>query len=1323
MENSKICQNRLPIEGMFCMVAFLLLLFSFLNLHMTAQVILLQGKELSNNVAYDKLQQKICESLSSLQKLHAEYFYFIDVDQELSERETALLKELLNATSFNPAYETKPFFVIPRLGTLSSWSSKATDIVHNCGLKKINHIERGIAYCFIARKGHCLTQEDLKKITPLLYDRMMESLVTDLEDGKLFFQKKTPSSLTMLPLLKNGRNILFETNSNLGLALSENEIDHLFQNYSRLNRNPHDIELMMFAQVNSEHCRHKVFNAAWHIDGEAKPFTLFDMIKNSSKKSPKNLLSAYHDNAAVIKGWRGLLLFPHPETHVYEYQEEDLPIIVKVETHNHPTSISPFPGAATGVGGEIRDQGATGRGGRSKAGLTGFTVSNLHLPNSPQPWEIFSRKPSHLASSLEIMIRGPLGSAGFNNEFGRPNLIGYFRTFELEERGEIRGYHKPILLAGGIGQIRSPLTHKAKISPGDPIFILGGPSMLVGLGGGAASSMIAGTNEKNLDFASVQRDNAELQRRCQEVIDRCSSLEEESPILSIHDVGAGGLSNAIAEIVHSEYLGCHIELRAIPNAEPQMTPAEIWCNEAQERHVLVLSPSLTEKFEEIARRENCPIARVGTVVKEQQIKVVDSYFNNEPVDLPLELLFGEASRMHRYDDRRKPSTTPLCLQGVSLEEAVKRVLSLPTVAEKTFLISIGDRSVGGLVARDQMVGPWQVPVADAAVTLTSFEGYTGEAMALGERPPLALLDYAASARMAVGEAITNIASTYIREIEAIKLSANWQVAVDHPGEGAGFYEAVHAIGIELCPALGVAIPVGKDSVSMQTVWQEEGRAYKVTSPLSLNITAVAPVHDVRKTVTPQLRLDKGETEIMLIDLGEGKNRLGGSCVAQVFNQIGDHPPDIDHPEVLKYYFQAIQELLEKKLLLAYHDRSDGGLFVTALEMAFAGHTGITLDLTCLGEDTFSILFNEELGALIQIRKEDRREVLQILKKHAIESICHTIGHLTDDFQICVRSKGKKVLENAWSFYRDLWGQTTFQIQSIRDNPVTALEEHTQKLDTNDVGLHSRLTFSLESSLPDGNHRPKVAILREQGTNGYLEMAAAFDRVGFTSVDIHMNDILSGKIDLEDFQGLVASGGFSYGDVLGAGVGWAHSILHNKRSRQIFERFFHREDTFALGVCNGCQMFSLLKDLIPGAEHWPRFLPNRSGSFEARVCMVEITPSPSIFFQGMVGSRIPIVVAHGEGRVEEANLSTHVVLRYIDNYGNPTEKYPANPNGSTQGVTGFTTSDGRVTIMMPHPERVFRSIQHSWHPEDWAEDSPWLQVFRNAYVWTKQMRAD
>ena len=1163
---------------------------------------------------------------------------------------------------------------------------------------------------------------------------MTQMVLGNLEDAAALFSHAQPKPLTAIDVLGGGRAALEQANVELGLALAEDEIDYLVTSFNGLGRNPHDIELMMFAQANSEHCRHKIFNASWDIDGESQEKSLFGMIKNTHQMHNEGVLSAYKDNASVIVGSVAGRFFPDPETRQYGSVQEPVHILMKVETHNHPTAISPFSGASTGSGGEIRDEGATGRGAKPKAGLTGFTVSNLNIPGFEQPWEVPYGKPGRIVTALDIMIEGPLGGAAFNNEFGRPALTGYFRTFEQAiqtPRGEeVRGYHKPIMLAGGMGNIRADHVQKGEITVGAKLIVLGGPAMLIGLGGGAASSVATGASSADLDFASVQRENPEMERRCQEVIDRCWQLGEQNPIAFIHDVGAGGISNAFPELVNDGGRGGRFELRNVPNDEPGMAPHEIWSNESQERYVLAVSAVDFERFKAICERERCPFAVVGEATEEAHLTVTDSHFANTPVDMPLEVLLGKPPRMHRSAAREAELGDDFDAGSLALDEAVSRVLHHPAVASKSFLITIGDRTITGLVARDQMVGPWQVPVADCAVTATSFDVYTGEAMAMGERTPLALLDAAASGRMAIGETLTNLAASRIDKISDIKLSANWMAAAGHPGEDARLYETVKAVGMQLCPELGICIPVGKDSMSMKTRWTEEGAEKSVTSPLSLIVTGFAPVSDIRKTLTPQLRMDKGETDLILIDLGRGQNRMGASILAQVYGKLGSQAPDVDDAEDLKAFFAVIQGLNADGRLLAYHDRSDGGLMTTVLEMAFAGHCGLNLALDSLAasrEELAAVLFNEELGAVIQVHQDATAEVLSQFSAAGLDCVA-VIGQPVNNDEVTIRFNDQPVFAGQRHLLQREWAQTSYQIQRLRDNERCADQEFDALLEEDNPGLQATLGFDVNQDIAAPyirkGIRPQIAVLREQGVNGQVEMAAAFDRAGFAAVDVHMSDILSGRVSLEAFKGLVACGGFSYGDVLGAGEGWAKSILFNGRARDGFQAFFERKDSFALGVCNGCQMMSNLHELIPGSDFWPHFVRNRSEQFEARVAMVQIQESASIFLQGMAGSRMPIAIAHGEGHAEfeseeallEADLSGCVAMRFIDNHGKVTENYPANPNGSPRGITGLTSRDGRVTIMMPHPERVFRAVQNSWKPDDWQEDAGWMRMFRNARVW-------
>ncbi len=1292
----------------------------------------LRGGAALSDFRLNKLLSSIQAEVPAVTAISSQYIHFVALERGLSEREQQVLAQLLDygegrGSDIRSGCQR---LVIPRPGTISPWSSKATDIAHNCGLDAVQRIERGIVYGIESHTP--LTDTDYLRLYPYLHDRMTEVVRVSLEEAEALFFQHQPSPMKQVDILGGGRDALQVANQELGLALAEDEIDYLVENFQAMGRNPTDVELMMFAQANSEHCRHKIFNADWVIDGQPQKHSLFNMIRNTHRTHPGRVLSAYSDNSAVVAGFTAGRFFPDAASGEYAYHQEPVEILMKVETHNHPTAIAPFPGAATGSGGEIRDEGATGRGSKPKAGLCGFSVSNLKLPGLPQPWETDFGKPDRIVSALDIMLEAPIGAAAFNNEFGRPNICGYFRTYEEKVNGpageEVRGYHKPIMLAGGVGNIRREHVEKGDIPAGAQIIVLGGPAMLIGLGGGAASSMSTGESHEDLDFASVQRGNPEMERRAQEVIDRCWQLGEANPIISIHDVGAGGLSNALPELVDDSGRGGRFELRVVPNDEPGMSPMEIWCNEAQERYVLAVKPDDLDTFSRICQRERCPYAMIGEATEDRQLVLGDGYFDNTPIDMPLEVLLGKPPKMLREVHHRTFHKQALSTDGIDLHEAARRVLSLPTVASKMFLITIGDRSVTGLVSRDQLVGPWQVPVADVGVTASSYDVHCGEAMAMGERTPVALLHHAAAARLAVGEALTNLAAARITRLQDVVLSANWMAPAGHPGEDAGLYEAVKAVGMELCPALGIAIPVGKDSMSMKTVWEEGGQQQSVTAPLSLIISAFAPVEDVRDTLTPSLRSDCGDTDLILIDLGKGHNRLGGSSLAQVYKQLGHHPADLDDPRCFKAFFDSIQSLNAKGLLLAYHDRSDGGVFATLCEMAFAGHTGLRIHLDDLGDDPLAALFNEELGAVIQVRHQDTDEVLEWLHDAGLAHYSHVIGTLSEDDRLVFTHDHKTVLAASRFEWQRIWSETSYQLQALRDNPECARQEFDTILDGDDPGLQAVLCFDPAEDVAAPyirrGRQPRVAVLREQGVNGQIEMAAAFTRAGFTAVDVHMSDIIEGRHSLAGFQGLVACGGFSYGDVLGAGGGWAKSILFNSRARDEFEAFFRREDTFGLGVCNGCQMLSHLKQMIPGAAHWPRFVRNRSEQFEARFSLVEVMNSPSILLEGMQGSRLPIVVAHGEGRamfaqeddVQQVLDAGQVSLRYVDHYGRPTETYPFNPNGSPQGITALTNEDGRFTIMMPHPERVFRTVQHSWHPDDWGEDGPWLRIFRNARKW-------
>ncbi len=1296
------------------------------------QLISLRGRSALSAFRLQKLLHAVSVSLPGI-RIAAEYWHFVQVDSALSPAEQARLASIL---TYGPhvaevAEDGQLLLVVPRLGTLSPWSSKATDIARHCGLEKVARIERGVAYWVSAGRPGPLLAADTAALIPHLHDRMTETVLGSFDEVDRLFQHIAPEPLANVDLLGGGVAALVSANRDMGLALSDDEIAYLADNFSRIGRNPTDVELMMFAQANSEHCRHKIFNADWVIDGKPQTQTLFGMIRTTHQKHPQGTVVAYSDNSSVIEGARVARFYPDAGGD-YRYREDDTHILMKVETHNHPTAISPFAGAATGSGGEIRDEGATGRGAKPKAGLTGFSVSNLRIPGGEQPWEKdHYGRPQRIASALQIMIDGPVGGASFNNEFGRPNLAGYFRTFEQRVDGEMRGYHKPIMIAGGLGNLSARHAFKETPGVGALLIQLGGPGLLIGLGGGAASSMDTGTNIEGLDFNSVQRGNPEIERRAQEVIDRCWALAEANPILSIHDVGAGGLSNALPELVHSAGRGGRFDLRKIPSEEPGMSPLQIWCNEAQERYVLTIAPASLERFTAICERERCPFAVVGVATDDGRLTLSDPLFGNLPVDMELEVLLGKPPKMTRTVAHVQRALPPFDLSGIALKEAVYRVLRLPAVADKTFLITIGDRSVGGMTARDQMVGPWQVPVADVAVTLMGFDTYRGEAMAMGERTPLALVSPEASGRMAIGEAITNIAAAAIEKIGDIKLSANWMAAAGHPGEDAALYDTVRAVALELCPQLGISIPVGKDSLSMKTTWQDAGAKKEVTAPVSLIISAFAPVADARRTLTPQLRSDCGETALILVDLGLNRNRLGASALAQVYGQIGNEAPDVDRADDLKSLFAVVRQLGSDGMLLAYHDRSDGGLLATVCEMMFAGRVGVTLDgIITLSPDkheqNLAVLFNEELGAVLQVRRSDLAAVKKVFADAGLERQCQVIGTLNSDDALRILAGGQELFAAQRAELQRAWSETSYRIQQLRDHPDCAQQEYERIGDATDAGLSATLTFDpaqdVAAPFIARGARPRIAILREQGVNGQIEMAAAFDRAGFDAADVHMSDIIAGRASLANFKGYAACGGFSYGDVLGAGEGWAKSILFNARARDEFETFFNRSDSFALGVCNGCQMMSNLHELIPGAAAWPHFVRNRSEQFEARVVMLEVQHSASLFFDGMAGSRIPVVVAHGEGYAEFADAQALaaaqplVALRFIDPAGRPTERYPFNPNGSPQGITGMTTPDGRFTILMPHPERIFRTVQNSWHPEQWGEDAPWLRIFRNARRW-------
>lgn len=1311
---------------------------------------------------------------ASIASIKGRFLHFIDSTAELGQDETGRLNALLNyGEPFSGDAPGDRFVVIPRFGTISPWSSKATDIARNCGMAQIRRIERGVSYHITMKSGlfspaKMLSGASVEAVDALLHDRMTEMVLRSADHASGLFRELASNSLETIDLLVGGKQALENANTELGLALSDDEIDYLLNAFNQLKRNPTDVELMMFAQANSEHCRHKIFNADWTIDGEKQEKSLFAMIRNTHQLHPRGTVVAYSDNSSVIEGATVSRFYPRgaAEGNVYAASEELTHILMKVETHNHPTAISPFPGASTGAGGELRDEGATGRGAKPKAGLTGFTVSNLMITHAVQPWEnahdvtqtlaerdahaqsgIYG-KPNRIASPLQIMIDGPLGAAAFNNEFGRATLGGYFRTYEQNIGGQVAGYHKPIMIAGGIGSIAAIHTKKNDLQPGSLLIQLGGPGMRIGMGGSTASSMATGANSAELDFGSVQRGNPEMERRAQEVINACWTMGDDNPILSIHDVGAGGLSNAFPEITNDAKRGAVFDLRKIHLEESGMSPKEIWSNESQERYVLAITPDNLPLFRYLCERERCPFAVVGTATEERQLKLIDPEHCNNPVDMPMEVLLGKPPKMYRDVTHVERSFPAIDLTGLELAEAAQRVMRLPTVADKSFLITISDRTVGGTSVRDQMVGPWQVPVGDCAITTMSFEGYLGEAMAMGERTPLAVINAPASGRMAVGEAITNIAAAPIADISDIKLSANWMAACGQPGQDAALFDTVKAVGMELCPALGISIPVGKDSLSMHTTWIDEGKDKSVTTPVSVIISAFGPVTDVRLAVTPQLRTDAGETVLIAIDLGRGKNRMGASALAQVMQQLGSETPDVDDAADVKGLFQAIQQLGGEQKLLAYHDRSDGGLFVTLCEMAFSGHCGISVNLDILtmeGEHaadwgdsknwasqigerrndlTLRALFNEELGAVIQVRAAQKSEVMDVLRSYNLDACSHIIGKPNGNDVIDFMRDAKQIYSQPRVELQRLWSETSWRIARMRDNPACADAEYDRILDAADPGMSPKLTFDPQQDVAAPfiatGVRPKIAILREQGVNSHIETAYVMHQAGFTAVDVHMSDLIAGRARLDDFKGVIAVGGFSYGDVLGAGEGWAKTILFNAKLAEQFTIFFNRLDTFGLGICNGCQMMSNLKSIIPGAHAWPKFTRNKSEQFEARFGMVELADSPSIFFDGMAGTQSPIAIAHGEGYADfslTGSLNDVIVaMRYVDNYGQQTERYPFNPNGSPQGIASVTTADGRFTVMMPHAERVFRTVQHSWAPEAWGEVSPWMRMFRNARKW-------
>ncbi len=1345
------------------------------------------GSSALSSFRRERLLQRFAQLGLPVADIDAHYEHFVWLDAALDPTGQQRLDQLLHygATPEHPAKQGRGVValrVIPRLGTVSPWASKATDIAHNCALSAVRRIERGVRYLVTPSRSllgaRTLDESQLAAIAACLHDRMTETVVDEDFDGSALFASLSGKPIQLIDVIGQGQAALEQANRELGLALSADEIEYLDTSFRQLGRNPTDVELMMFAQANSEHCRHKIFNARWVIDGQEQPKTLFGMIRDTHAAQPEGTVVAYSDNAAVMSGGQATLFHAGQAASepVYRHHPATMHTLMKVETHNHPTAIAPFPGAATGAGGEIRDEGATGRGSKPKAGLTGFTVSNLAFKDALEPWEAHPYgMPDRIASPLDIMIDGPIGGAAFNNEFGRPNLLGYFRAFEQTSAGVHWGYHKPIMIAGGLGAIDARLTHKDPIPPGALLIQLGGPGMRIGMGGGAASSMSAGANSAELDFDSVQRGNPEIERRAQEVIDRCWQQGEHNPILAIHDVGAGGLSNAFPELVNDAGRGAVFELQQVHVEESGLSAAEIWSNESQERYVLAIQPEDLARFDQIARRERCPYAVVGVATEARQLRVTfgeglpgvaeqgaDVQAQDadapRPVDVPVDVILGKAPRMVRDVTRVERLHEDVDVVGIELGEAIARVLRHPTVASKNFLITIGDRTVGGLSSRDQMVGPWQVPVADCAVTLADYESVRGEAMAMGERTPVAMLNAPASGRMAVAEALTNLVAADVQSLKDIKLSANWMAACGAPGQDAALYDTVAAVS-DWCQALELSIPVGKDSLSMRTNWEQDGADREVVAPVSLIVTAFAPVGDVRKTLTPQLRTDQGNTSLILIDLGGGLHRLGASVFAQAFGQVGMEAPDIHDAATLKAFFQVVRRLAEQGHILAYHDRSDGGLLATVCEMAFAGRVGVSINVDMLtidpntadwgdykirpeqvavqrDEATIKALFAEEAGAVIQVRQAQRDTVLQALREAGLSAHAHVLGSLNTLDEIQIYRDGKCIYQRARAELGQQWAEVTRRIMTLRDNPACAQAEFDLWRDKNDPGLAPRVNFDPQEDVAApyiaSGVRPRIAVLREQGCNSQVEMAWAFDKAGFESVDVHMTDLLSGRASIQDMQGFVAVGGFSYGDVLGAGEGWARTIRFNAQLADQFAAFFARPDVFALGVCNGCQMMAALSGMIPGAEHWPRFTRNQSEKYEARLSLVEIPDTPSLFMQGMAGTRVPVAVAHGEGY---ANFSSQGdqsrvagALYYLDHQGSRTERYPHNPNGSPGGLAGVTTADGRFTVMMPHPERVTRNVMMSWAPERWGEQdsggrdsehggySPWLRMFRNARVW-------
>lgn len=1294
----------------------------------------LRGPEALPAFRRAQLLDELRGSIPRILDVRTRFVYFVDAKRELETAEAERLASLLDATAVDGAHpEGDPQLrILPRPGTISVWSSWASGLLRSCGLDAVRRVERGVAW-WLDTDGAALDEASIRAVAPLLHDRMTEAVFLHALDRALLFATQAPRPLGRIPLLEAGRKALDDANQSMGLALSDDEIAYLMTHFTAVGRDPTDAELMMFAQANSEHCRHKIFNARWIVDGAEQPQSLFDMIRSTHATNPKGVLSAYSDNAAVMAGGMAGCLFSDPASGEYHLQTEAVHTLMKVETHNHPTAVSPFPGASTGAGGEIRDEGATGRGGRPKAGLAGFSVSHLRLAGFEQPWEAFDPgRPVHIASSLEIMLEGPVGAAAFNNGFGRPSITGYFRSFEQPlsgEPGRSWGYHKPIMIAGGLGNILEQDVHKAEVPAGTLLVVLGGPAMLIGLGGGAASSMTGGASSDTLDFSSVQRGNPEMQRRAQQVIEACWSAGAmpggHNPILLIHDVGAGGLSNALPELIDHSKRGGRLDLRAIPSLDPGMSPAEIWCNEAQERYVLAIAPDDLPWFEKVCQREGCPFAVVGQTDDSGRLMVGDDLLGETAVDMPLAVLLGRTPQLVKQVSRQPRQRPDANFAALDLIEACHRVLRFPAVADKSFLIHIGDRGAGGLVTRDQLVGPWQVPVSDVGVTALGFDVVAGEAMAMGERTPLAVSDPAASGRIAVAEALTNILAADISRLDEVRLSANWMAASGVAGEDEALFDTVQAVAA-LSRELRIAIPVGKDSLSMRTAWQEHGQPKAVVAPVSLIVTAFAPVADVRATLTPQL-LDEPGSLLYLIDLGNGRNRLGGSSLAQVFNLSGGDVPDLDDPQQLVALAGCLRALRAEGLIQAYHDRSDGGLFVTLCEMAFAGRVGLDVELPSEA-DRQAALFAEELGVVVQIRADDASRAEEIFAAHGLADITRPVAELSDSSRIVIRQSSEALLDLDRSELRSLWSELSWRMQRLRDNPETADEAREAMLDVGDPGLAPKLGFDPTIN-PAAVHvasgeRPRVALLREQGVNGQLEMAAACLRAGFRPVDVHMSDLLSGRRQLDEFRGLLVSGSFSHGNVLGAGTGWARRILCNESLRQAFTAWFEREDVFTLGVGNGCQMISLLRDIIPGTMHWPRFLANRSGQYEARLSLVEVLESRSVLLSGMAGSRLLVPSSHGEGRatfssqaaLEALHAEGQVAICYVDNHGHIARRYPANPDGSEGGVAGITSENGRVTLLMPRPERVHLGMQHSWHPAGWGEEGPWMRLFHNARAW-------